>query len=274
MSLSVPEDSDQPELTVTATPVPDPSSLAPSGLTLDVVDGGVALSWTAPQEDSATVTGYEIERAVGSLNFETLVAGTGSAATTYTDATATEAQAIYLYRVAALRGDAKSRPSGMTAVVIPGARTEPQSAKQGGPEPQKQDTDELQKHSTVELRMQDNTDPTENVVDDLPERTSAGPYTLYLEVVYDAAYQPTGVRLNWEAPAWYDHNVTGYRIMRMVGPRVSGTPTVLVEDTMSTATTYTDSTATTTDTTYLYHVRALRGDAVSGRCLRPFITFP
>ena len=46
----------------------------------------------------------------------TLVADTGSAATTYTDTTATEASAVYAYRVRALRGDQTSQTSNEVSV--------------------------------------------------------------------------------------------------------------------------------------------------------------
>ena len=78
----------------------DPEDLAPSGLSAKAVfDGGdsagVELAWDAPAVDAASVTGYEILRAVGDGDLATLVAGTGSADTTYTDDTATEAGETY-----------------------------------------------------------------------------------------------------------------------------------------------------------------------------------
>ena len=59
-------------------PTPTPESLAPSGLTAAVEDGGVALSWTAPAEDAGSVTGYEVLRARGNAELTTLAADTGS----------------------------------------------------------------------------------------------------------------------------------------------------------------------------------------------------
>ena len=80
----------------------DPEDLAPSGLSAKAVfDGGdsagVALSWDAPAADAASVTGYEILRAVGDGDLATLVADTGSADTTYADDTATKAGESYAY---------------------------------------------------------------------------------------------------------------------------------------------------------------------------------
>ena len=104
---------------------PDPEDLAPSGLSAKVVSGddgvieGVALAWDAPAEDAASVTGYEILRAQGDGEMATLVADTGSAGTSHTDATATEAGESYAYRVKALRGQEASQPSDRAEAIIP-----------------------------------------------------------------------------------------------------------------------------------------------------------
>ena len=104
---------------------PDPADLAPSGLSAKAVSGddgvieGVELAWNAPAEDAASVTGYEILRAVGDGDLATLVADTGSADTSYTDDTATEAGESYAYRVKALRGEEASQPSNRAEAIIP-----------------------------------------------------------------------------------------------------------------------------------------------------------
>ena len=96
----------------------DPVDLAPSDLTAEAVDGGgVSLSWTAPAEDAASVTGYEVLRAVGEGDMATLVADTASTTTTYTDATATEAGETYAYRVKAIRGQARSQASNRVSLI-------------------------------------------------------------------------------------------------------------------------------------------------------------
>ena len=102
--------------TATATPTlepeeePSPGALAPTGLTANAAkDGGVTLRWTAPAEDSGSVTGYEVLRAKGRGGQTTLEADTGSAGTAYTDRTATEAGQTYAYQIKALRGQEKSR---------------------------------------------------------------------------------------------------------------------------------------------------------------------
>ena len=108
----------------------DPADLAPSGLSAKAVfDGGdsagVALAWDAPAADAASVTGYEILRAVGDGDLATLVADTGSADTTYANDTATEAGERYAYRVKALRGGETSQPSGRAEATIPSATAHP-----------------------------------------------------------------------------------------------------------------------------------------------------
>ena len=112
----------------------DPVDLAPIGLTAVVLTASlvvvgedppttastsVSLSWTAPPEDADSVTGYEILRAVGEGDMATLVDDTGSTATSYTDATATEAGETYAYKVKAVRGEDRSQASGQTRVQLP-----------------------------------------------------------------------------------------------------------------------------------------------------------
>ena len=110
---------------------PDPEALAPSGLSAKVVSGddgvieGVALAWDAPAEDAASVTGYEILRAVGDGDLATLVADTGSTDTSHTDDTATEAGESYAYRVKALRGEEASQPSNRAEAFIPSVTVVP-----------------------------------------------------------------------------------------------------------------------------------------------------
>ena len=79
----------------------------------------VFLSWTAPAEDSGSVTGYEVLRAVGQGEPATLAADTGSTANTFTDATATEAGKTYAYEVKAIRGEDRSEASAQAQVQLP-----------------------------------------------------------------------------------------------------------------------------------------------------------
>ena len=92
---------------------PDPADLAPSNLTASLVDGGVSLTWDAPAEQTDSITGYAILRAVGEAELTVLVADTSSKATSYTDATATEKGSTYAYQVKALRnGEESQAPPG------------------------------------------------------------------------------------------------------------------------------------------------------------------
>ena len=98
----------------------DAVDLAPSDLAAEAVDGGgVSLSWSAPAEDAGSVTGYEIMRAVGEGAMATLVDDTASTATTYTDATATDAGETYAYQVMAIRDGVRSQASAQASVVRP-----------------------------------------------------------------------------------------------------------------------------------------------------------
>ena len=192
----------------TDTPTPEPKTVpadqAPSGLSAALVEGsGVNLSWSAPSEDAGSVTGYEVLRAVGEGELSTLVSNTGSTATAYTDATATEAGETYAYRVKAVRGEERSEASGEAEVQIP--------------------------HGPADLR---------------PTGLSA------------VLVEGGGVALSWSAPAEDAGSVTGYEVLRAVG---EGELTTLKADTGSTATSYTDATATQSGETYAYWVKAIRG---------------
>ena len=110
--------------TPTSAPTPEPEStpvdLAPSNLTAALAEGGgVTLTWSPPAENSESVTGYEVLRAAGEREMSTLAADTGSTATTYTDATATEAGEAYVYQVKAIRGEERSQASGQAQVQVP-----------------------------------------------------------------------------------------------------------------------------------------------------------
>ena len=102
-------------------PETDPADLAPTGLAAALTGGQVVLTWNAPAEDAGSVTGYEILRAEGEDAPATLVSDTGSAATTYTDATATTASANYAYSVKAIRDGERSQASGEAVVQLPPA---------------------------------------------------------------------------------------------------------------------------------------------------------
>lgn len=69
----------------------------PTNLTAAIVDGGIALEWNAPTQDTASVDGYQILRRRPQQDETTLTAlapDTNCTATTYTDTTATEAGVV------------------------------------------------------------------------------------------------------------------------------------------------------------------------------------
>ena len=99
----------------------DPADLAPTSLAAALAGGQVVLSWDPPAEDAGSVTGYEILRGEGEDEPATLAADTGSAATTYTDATATKASASYAYSVKAIRDGERSQASNEAVVQLPPA---------------------------------------------------------------------------------------------------------------------------------------------------------
>ena len=80
---------------------------APTNFTVTLTNDAVTLSWAAPAEDAASVTGYQVLRRrpdEGESAFQTLMADTMSTSTTYVDATADEEGVRYEYQVQALRG--------------------------------------------------------------------------------------------------------------------------------------------------------------------------
>ena len=103
---------------VPAAPVPD----KPTGLEATESDGQVVLTWDDPGDDS--ITGYVILRRVRENNtggdFSVLVADTGTAATTYTDATVA-AGTTYTYRIKAINEHGTSERSRWFHIDIPEA---------------------------------------------------------------------------------------------------------------------------------------------------------
>ncbi len=88
-------------------------------------NGRIDLSWTAPANNGATISGYFIERSTDGSSYSTLVANTASGATTYSDTSLTSAQ-IYYYRVSAINAAGTSDASTVssaTATTVPQAPT-------------------------------------------------------------------------------------------------------------------------------------------------------
>src|SRR5881409_1068949 len=88
-------------------------SSPPSGLAAAAVSSSqINLSWTAPADNGGSaITGYKIERSMdGGSSWSTLVANTGSTATTYSD-TGLAHTTTYTYRVSAINSVGTSPPS-------------------------------------------------------------------------------------------------------------------------------------------------------------------
>ena len=106
--IDLPEDYTPPEPEPASEP--DPAALAPSNLTAEIADDGVALSWDAPAQDAESVTGYEVlrsfEREPGITSVD--LTPTGAVVTGWVDQDATEPGVRYTYRVLAVRGGEKS----------------------------------------------------------------------------------------------------------------------------------------------------------------------
>ena len=64
-------------------------------------DGRIDLSWTAPADNGAPITGYRIERSTDNISYSAISVNTGTTSTTYTDTGLNSAQ-VYYYKVAAI----------------------------------------------------------------------------------------------------------------------------------------------------------------------------
>ena len=304
-----------PDPTPTPEPESTPDDQAPTNLTAALAEGGgVALIWTAPAEDAGSVTGYEVLRAVGEGELATLAADTGSTATAYTDATATEAGETYAYQVKAIRGEDRSQASGRAQVQIPhdpvdlapsnltalisttvvvgqedsttkvvlvwtapaedsGSVTGYEVLRAVGQgefttlaadtgsttntytDATATEAGETYAYQVKAIRGEDRSQASGRAQVQLPhDSVDLAPSNLTAEKV------DGGINLSWTAPAEDADSVTGYEVLRAVG---EGELTTLVADTASTDTTYSDTTATDAEETYVYQVKAVRGQAKS-----------
>ena len=78
-----------------------------------------------------------------------------------------------------------------------------------------------------------------------------------------AAILSNGIKLTWNAPTEQADSITGYEILRRRPAEGENTLSALIADTGSTATTYTDTSATVPGVKYVYRVKAIRDGARS-----------
>src|SRR2546428_414569 len=92
----------------------------PTGLTATAVASSqISLSWSTPNNGGSAITGYKIERSAdGGTTWSTLVANTGSRATTYSDTGVTHTT-TYTYRVSAINSIGTSPPSITASATTP-----------------------------------------------------------------------------------------------------------------------------------------------------------
>ena len=274
---------------------PGPADQAPANLTAVPADGQVVLSWDAPAEDAGSVTGYQVLRAEGQGGLSTLVSDTGSTTTTYTDAKVADGYS-YAYRVKAIRDGERSgasnearvqltpaSPTGLSAETVAYntvtlAWDEPQDDSITGYVVMRLDfvrsdlitlaadtgtadtgyTDETAEAETLyfyyvmAINPGGESELSDHAVAHTPEAPDPAlfaPSNLTVELVDGR------VSLGWDAPAEDAGSVTGYEILRARG---WDDPVVLVADTGSAATAYTDETADAPGESYAYRVKAVR----------------
>ncbi len=130
----------------------------PTGLSATATHDQVVLTWDDPGD--ASITGYVILRRVRVNNtggeFSELVADTGTAATTYTDATV-KANTTYTYRIKATNEHGVSERSRWFHINVPAA---PEPEEEQAPEPPDQPTglDATATHDSVTLTWDDPND--------------------------------------------------------------------------------------------------------------------
>ena len=84
-----------------------------------------------------------------------------------------------------------------------------------------------------------------------------------------------GVLLTWDAPSEDIDSLTGYQILRRrTDLDAVGNFHILVSDTGSTTSSYTDTTATVAGKRYTYRVKAMRGSVASGQSNYAFADIP
>ena len=197
----------------------------PTNLTGTVTHDAVSLTWDAPAD--STVTGYVIlrlRREVDQLGNFHIHVENTGNADTAYTDRDVEAEARYVYRVQARNGNRIGERSNFFNANLPAA-----------PEPTPTPT------------------PTPTPQPEPPQRPTG----------LTGAIATDRVSLSWDDPG--NDDITGYRILRL--DKTSDTPdefSVLVDDTASAATSYTD-TDVAADGDYIYRVQARNGDVLSAQ---------
>ena len=202
----------------------------PTGLMAAAAFNGVILVWVDPGDNS--ITGYVVLRRNRDTDaggqFTTLVADTGTAATSYIDDTV-QPEAPYSYRIRAINAAGTSERSRAVDIDTLAALT-----------------------TTPVERKQEQREETQ---------ASAKPPAKPTRLIVAAAFN--GVLLGWDDPG--DDSISGYVILRRNRDTdAEGEFHILVANTGTAATTYTDATVQA-ETPYSYRIRAINAAGTSER---------
>ena len=88
-------------------------------------NGRIDLSWTAPADNGAPITGYRIERSTDNVSYSAISVNTGTTSTSYSD-TGLNSNQIYYYKVAAINAvdtGPLSTAANATSTTVPQAPT-------------------------------------------------------------------------------------------------------------------------------------------------------
>ena len=280
----------------------DPADLAPSGLTAQLIDGGkVSLTWDPPAEDVNSVTQYKVLRTGQAPTRSVRTASTATDYTdSATDSGERYTYVVFALRDGELsqgsnevevqvpHDPADLAPTGLTAQLADDGISlnwEPPTeeaasvtgyailravgdgalttlvADTSGTATSYTDTTSTEAGTTYAYQVkawrgEEQSEASNRAAMQIPH----DPADLAPTSLTAALIDGSGVSLDWDAPAEEADAVTGYRILRSAGGGELG---VLVENTASKTTAYTDATATAAGTTYGYQVKALRDEELS-----------